>query len=98
MEADLSVYRGVWLDLSPAIALGFVHFVIALPGEGDIAAFARAEDLPGDAAKGEFAGAIRRELNVGGLHHVAIVLNIVGHRDDPPAAGEAHAGTASSLG
>jgi hypothetical protein len=98
MEADLSVDGAVWLDFGPAIALGFVHFVIALPGKGDIVAVARAEYLPGDAAEGEFAGAIRRDLNVGGLHHVAIALDIVGHRDDPPAAGEAHIGVASSLG
>ncbi|WP_432284943.1 hypothetical protein SLT36_26010 [Aminobacter sp. BA135] len=98
MKADLSADGTVWLDFSPSIALGFVHFVIALPGEGDVVAVTRAEDLAGDASKGEFAGAIVRELNLGGLHHVAIVLDIVGHRDDPPAACEAHAGAASSLG
>lgn len=63
MEADLSVDGAVWLDFGPAGALGFVRFAIALPGEGDIVAVARAEDLPDDAAEGEFAGAIRREFN-----------------------------------
>lgn len=98
MQADLSVDRAVWLNFSPAIALGFVHFVIALPEEGDIVAVARAEYLPSDAAEGEFAGAIGRELNVGGLHHVAMVPDIVGHRDDPPATDDAYAGAANSLG
>ncbi|WP_224518893.1 hypothetical protein [Mesorhizobium sp. CO1-1-3] len=97
-KADLSVDRAVWLDFSPSIALGFVHFVIALPGEGDIVAVTRAEDLAGDASEGEFAGAIVRELNVGGLHHVAIVPDIVGHRNDSPATDDAHAGAAKSLG
>lgn len=98
MEADLSVDGAVWLNLGPAIALGFVHFVIALPGEGDIVAAARSEDLSGDAAEGEVAAAIRRELNVGGLHPVAIVPTLVGHRDDLPATGAAHAGAARNLG
>ncbi|WP_181172284.1 MULTISPECIES: hypothetical protein [unclassified Mesorhizobium] len=65
-KADLSVDRAVWLDFSPSIALGFVHFVIALPGEGDIVAVTRAEYLAADASEGEFARAIVRELNVGG--------------------------------
>lgn len=98
MEADLAVDGAVWLDFSSAIALGFVHFVIALSDESDIVAVTRAEDLPGDAAEGEFSGAIGRGLDVGGLHHVAIVFDIVGHRDDPPTVGEAHACTTSSQG
>ena len=55
MEADLSDDGAVWLNFGPAVALGFVHFVVALPGEGDMIAVGPAEDLPGDAAEGEFA-------------------------------------------
>lgn len=68
------------------MALGFIHFAIALPGEGDMVAVACAGDLPGDAAAGEFAGATRGEFDVGGLHRAGIVLNVVGHLNDPPAA------------
>lgn len=53
MKADLSDYGAVWLDFGPAVALGFVHFVVALPGEGDVIAVARCEYLPGDAAEGD---------------------------------------------
>jgi hypothetical protein len=67
VEADLPRDRSVGLDFGPAIALRFVHFVVALPGEGDVIAVTRAEYLPGDASEGEFTGAICRELDVGRL-------------------------------
>ena len=59
-------------------------------------------EVSGDAAEGEFTRAVAVEEDVGGLHHVGIVLDIVGHCHDPPASDEAHvganSGAASSLG
>ncbi|MER8731215.1 hypothetical protein NKH28_15445 [Mesorhizobium sp. M1227] len=51
MEADLPDDGAIRLVFSPAIPLGFVHFVVALPGKGDMIAVGPAEDLPGTQPK-----------------------------------------------
>ena len=98
MEANGALKGAVGLDFGPAVALGFVHFVVAGPVELDGVGGSAAEDLAGDAAESEFAGAVRLEDEVGRLDQLGIVLDIVRHLDDAPTAEEAHAGVASSLG
>lgn len=89
MEANCAFEGAVRLEFGPPVALSLVHLVVAGPGERDGVGIAAAEDLSGDAAEGELAGAAILEGDVGGFHHVGIVVDIVRHLDDSPAAQEA---------
>jgi hypothetical protein len=98
LEADCAVEGAVGLEFCPALALHFVHFVIALPGEFHGSACTAGKDLAGNAPEDEFASALVLKQDVGGFQHVRKVLDIVRYGHDAPFAQKAHAGTASSFG
>ena len=64
METDLALERAIGLEFGPAVSVDLVHLVIALPGDLDGVGGAGAEDLAGDAAEGELAGAVRLEEGI----------------------------------
>lgn len=86
----------IGLKLSPSVAAGFVHFVVALPGELNRIAVAGTVDGAGDAAEGELAAALAVEQNVGWFDHVGVVGRIIRHLDDAPFA--LHVAAPKSLG
>lgn len=86
VETDLTCDGAIALDVGPTVTLGFIHFIVAVPGEGDMVAISRVGEVSSDAAEGEFTRTVGVEEDVGGLHHARIVLDRVGHRHDPPAS------------
>src|ERR1700742_824814 len=98
MEADGTFEGSVGLEHGPAFAGCFVHLVVALPGELDIAGVATAVDLPSDAAESKFTRAVFPEEDIGRLHHVGEIIFVAWHLDNAPAAEHAHVGAARILG
>src|SRR5260370_446247 len=70
MEADLAGERAVIVKFCKAVAAGFVHFVVTLPGEVGAAGRVGAIEAGGDATEEELARSLAVEGNVGGLEHV----------------------------
>src|SRR5258708_4052734 len=102
MEADLAGERAVIVKFCKAVAAGFVHFVVTLPGEVGAAGRVGAIEAGGDATEEELARSLAVEGNVGGLEHVEEVGAPHLHRRDAPFAFQAcsarHDGAAMSLG
>src|SRR5260221_3256107 len=67
MEADLAGERAVIVKFCKAVAAGFVHFVVTLPGEVGAAGRVGAIEAGGDATEEELAQSLGVEGNEGGL-------------------------------
>src|SRR6266851_3173088 len=70
VETDLAGERPVCIEFGEAVAAGFVHFVMTLPGEVGAAGRIGAIEAGGDATEEELARSLAVEDNVGGLEHV----------------------------
>src|SRR5260370_10155213 len=73
MEADLAGERAVIVKFCKAVAAGFVHFVVTLPGEVGAAGRVGAIEAGGDATEEELPRSLPVQAHVGGLDHVAAV-------------------------
>ena len=63
------------LGAGPSVAAGFVHFVVASPGEFDRVAFGSPVYRAGDTSKSELTPRFA-EHDVSGLHHVGEAAGI----------------------
>lgn len=104
VEADFPGKRPIVLDLGLSAAAGYVHLVMALPGEIDATGRVSTVEPAGDGAEYELAKSLVVEGDIGGLQHVQKIVVPQLHLDDPPLAGHRarcrarHVGTSRSLG